>query len=380
MCEAIASCLLLAIVALLIRRAAIQQRLLSWARPSVAPPFDAPFVHILVPARDEAANIQGCVEGLLNQNYPKDRLRVTVIDDDSADATADIVLGIARRNPALDLIEAAPLAAGWTGKCQACWTGARTARDAEWLCFVDADMKPESALIATALDVAARTGASLVSLAARQTLRTFAERLMIPCALYVLAFRQDLRKLQSADTGRVTVSGQFMLVRRQPYFAVGGHEAVRQEICEDLALAARLKRAGHEVVLADGAGVISTRMYDGWGPLWLGGRRTLERMMGGAGPTLVMAMAALVLPAALVILPLADVIFGLEGDPWSWVGLPPALLALTAVVGLHLAGARHFRIPLWYALLFPLGYGLGAALAIDCLGRGRVRWKGRTYA
>lgn len=116
---------------------------------------------MIVPARDEAANIGRCIESLLAQDYPRERLGITVIDDGSRDATPAIVAAIAAQHPSVSLMNAPPLAAGWTGKCQACWLAAREV-DAPWLCFIDADMAAEPALMADALATAETRGAALL--------------------------------------------------------------------------------------------------------------------------------------------------------------------------------------------------------------------------
>lgn len=201
---------------------------------------------------------------------------------------------------------------------------------------------------------------------------TFAERLMIPCGLFFLAFAQDLGDRQSAHSDIPTVSGQFMLVRREAYFAVGGHAAVRGRVSEDLALAACLKRDGRPVLLIDGARLISTRMYDGWRSLWFGATKNLADMMGGDRAAIAAALAALLICWGLVTLPICDVVSFVHGDRWGWLALPCALLALAAATGLHVGGAAHFRIPLWYGLVFPLGYSIGAAIAVDSVRRRRT--------
>jgi chlorobactene glucosyltransferase len=375
--------LIFLIVFLLILRAIRQRDLLPPPHPAAHFDAGAPKIEIIVPTRDEAVNITPCLDGLLAQDYPAGRLKVAVIDDGSSDGTPDIVAARARQRAGLTLSRAPALAEGWTGKCQACWIAALAAEDADWLCFIDADMRAEPALIATALATAKAKDLALVSFAPRHELGTFAERLMIPCGLYILAFRQDLGKRQAADREQeVTVTGQFMLIRRDAYMAVGGHAAVRGRICEDLALAALLKRSGYSVLVFDGAKVLATRMYDGWGSLWIGISKNLEEMLGGLAPTLVTAFSGFLLSWALYAMPIIDALSWRAGNLGGAIGLPFAGMALAAALGLHIAGARHFRIPLWYGLLFPLGYTVGVPLALDSIRRratGQIRWKGRTY-
>src|SRR5438067_3640640 len=204
----------------------------------------------------------------------------------------------------------------------------------------------------------------------------------VPCGLYLLAFCQDLRSVQARGSSEVTATGQFMLVRRGCYEAIGGHAAVRGAICEDLMLARLLKRAGGHALLQDGRQFLSTRMYRGWSTLWIGIAKNLSEMLGGPLRTMVIAAVAVALAWAAWLVPLGDALGCAAGRPGACIALIPGVLGSAAAVGLHIAGAAYFGIPLWYGLLFPLGYSAGALIAIDSVRRrlsGRVSWKGRTY-
>jgi chlorobactene glucosyltransferase len=382
--ELIASSTLLLIVFFLVLRAIGQARALRALEPSRAIWDEkAPELAVIVPARNEATNIGACLTRLAAQTYPAQRLSIIVVDDNSSDGTGAIVADFAERRANISVVRSGPLAKGWTGKSQACWIGARSApAEAEWLCFVDADTRAEPRLIASALAAATQSGADLLSLAPRQLLASFAERLMIPCGLYLLSFSQNLSRLQAADSEDVSATGQFMLVRRAAYEAVGGHAAVAGAICEDLELARRLKRSGHSVLLMDGARLISARMYDGWRTLWLGFAKNLLDMFGGAAASLTMAAAAVALSWGLVLAPIADFLHCQGGSPLACAALGLAAPAALAAFGFHIAGALYLGAPLWYGFLFPLGYGLGALMVLDAVRRratGRVPWKGRVY-
>ena len=265
----------LAIVTWLILRAIKQRGLLP--RLPLASPLaneQAPHVTVIVPARDEAANIGRCLHSLLAQDYPAKRLNVVVVDDHSADETAAIVRTIAAGHSQLSLLSCPPLPPRWTGKSHACWIGARAAPpESEWLCFIDADVWGEDALISSTMCAALERKLDLLSVAPRQELQSFAERLILPCGLILLSFIQDLRREQARTGSGVTATGQFMLIRRQAYEAAGGHAAVSSAICEDLEFARRLKQSGRSVLLMGGEDLITTRMYTGWRTFGRGLRR-----------------------------------------------------------------------------------------------------------
>jgi chlorobactene glucosyltransferase len=383
--ELLFSSLWLAIIAWLIARAVKQRGCLPRLERASPPIGDAaPRVTVIVPARDEEANIGHCLESLLGQDYPQERVSVLVIDDHSVDSTAAIVRSLAKRHPRIRLIASPALPPRWTGKSHACWIGARTAAPApQWLCFVDADVTLARGALSSAVHTALTQRLDLLSLMPRQELRTFAERLILPCGLILLSFLQDLRQSQARSGNDVAATGQFMLVRRDAYEAVGGHAAVCTAICEDLAFARRLKHSGRVVLLMGGDDLLSTRMYTGWRTLWPGLAKNLVDTLGGPAATLAVALAAVILAWAAFIVPLTDLAGWWRGDNGAFSALLLALAGSGAAIGLHLAATFYFRIPFWYGLVFPLGYSVGALMAVDSVRRrlsGRVSWKGRIYS
>lgn len=378
------SALWLVLVAWLIARAVRQSNVLGRVPVSTRDPqATAPKVAVIVPARDEAANIGTCVESLSAQEYPSLRLSLIVVDDDSSDATAAIVTALAKLDDRITLLRTPPLPPCWKGKVHACCTGAAAApADAQWLCFLDADMRAAPHAIASAMAAASDRKLDLLTLAPRHELGSFAERLMLPCGLYLLGFYQNLEKIQAPGSDEVVATGQFMLLRRSAYDAVGGHAPVCNAICEDVELALLLKRRGYRVLLMDGNLLLSTRMYTGWSTLWPGFAKNLIQLLGGPVRTLIAAPVIAGLAWAAVYLPLQDLAAVLHGVSGAPLALAFATLGSAAVLGLHVGGAVHFRIPWWYGLLFPLGYSAGAVMALDSLRwriTRRVRWKGRVY-
>ena len=383
--ELLFSTLWLAITAWLISRAVRQRGLLPrLVRTSTPSGEDAPLVAVIIPARDEEANIGRCLQGVLAQDYPADRLSILVVDDHSSDATAAIVRTTAARHKQVALMASPPLPRRWVGKSHACWIGARTvAPQNEWLCFLDADVRIEPGALSSAVHAARAARLDLLSLAPRQELQSFAERLILPCGLIILSFLQDLRQVQGRSGQDVTATGQFMLARRDAYETVGGHAAVCSAICEDLELARRLKQSGGAVMLMSGEALLSTRMYTGWRTLWPGLAKNLVDTFGGRTATLSVAVAAVILAWAAFALPLFDLAAWWRGEDGALLALLLALAGSGAAIGLHVAATFYFRIPFWYGLIFPVGYTAGALLALDSVRRrvsGRVIWKGRLYS
>jgi len=381
--EVLLSWVWLAVAAGLALRALHQRNLFEAVAISPPPVSNAPHVALIIPARNEEHNIGSCLGSLFLQNYPMDRLDMLVVDDHSSDRTASIVRAHAQHQPQLRLLSSPPLPPHWVGKSHACWIGAcAVSADTEWLCFLDADVQAESALLASAIAATSADHLDVLSLSPRQRLGSLAERLVIPCGLYILAFCQDLRKLQSHQSDQVTATGQFMLIRRSVYEAVGGHCAIRSAICEDVALARLIKRAGGRVALRDGRELVVSRMYTGWRTLWQGLAKNLVDMLGGPVATIATAVAATALAWTALLIPLADGLSCERGAAAGCLALVPASEGSAVIFGLHVAGASYFGVPLWYGFLFPVGYTAGALISVDSVRRrlsGRMSWKGRTY-
>lgn len=370
------------LVALLIARAVKQfqsYRAIETAAPPAA--ADAPQVSVVVPARNEARNIERCLTRLAAQDYPADRFEVIVVNDHSTDGTGEIVAELARRDGRIRLVEGSELPPGWTGKCNACWQGAQAARH-PWLCFVDADTAAEPALLSAAMHAAVADRLDLLSLEPLQELGTFWERLIIPSGMLLVAFTQDIGRVNDPASPEATANGQFLLFRREAYEAIGGHRAARQAICEDRALAQAVKRSGRRLALLGAERFIRTRMYRSLGELWEGFSKNVTEMLGGTGATLAAAAAGLFLASAAVGLP-AWIAVDASAGPLGWAALGCAAAGTLALAGTHIGTAHHLKIPWWYGCLFPLGYVAGALLAVDAVlrrARGSVAWKGRAYA
>src|SRR5437764_9783884 len=162
--------------------------------PPKATPAYLPAVAVIVPARNEIANIGICLAGLTAQRGLNGGLSIIVVDDGSQDGTGQVVVRSARDDPRVELINPGELPAGWMGKPHACWQGALQS-NAEWLCFIDADVRATPDLIAAALEAALQQRIDMLSLNPLQELGTFWERLIIPAGLVLIGCAQDLRPL-----------------------------------------------------------------------------------------------------------------------------------------------------------------------------------------
>ncbi len=350
-------------------------------KPAVENSEGASLVSVLVPARDEEARIGACLEALARQDYRA--LEVLVLDDCSSDRTAEVARSFEGRVRGLRVVAGEPLAPGWVGKPHACARLAREARG-EWLLFTDADVELAPSGVARGLALARATRADLLTALPAQRTGSFAEALAIPLLYFVVAGFLPMFAIPFVRWPRLAAaSGQFMLFRREAYERAGGHEAVRGEIVEDVALAVAVRRAGLRLVIANGRELAGCRMYTSWFEVVEGFSKNAFAGLGNSVANLVLliliALALFVAPPVALAASLAvSLTAGAPAAVWAPFALETAL-ALAA----RLALAAAFRHPAWTAPLHPLA--VLAALAVAArsfwLTRfgGGVRWRGRRY-
>ena len=232
---------------------------------------------MVVPARDEEGRVGGCVGALLAQDAAV--VEVVVVDDGSGDGTAAEAGRAGAR-----VVAVPPPPPGVAGKAAACAHGARVATAGRWLAFVDADVVLAPEAVSRLLAGCLATGAAAASPLARQATRTWWEELLLPDLGLAVAERLDLDAVADPGHPAAFLSGQCLLVRRDAYDAVGGFAAVAGSLVEDVALAGRLKAAGHRLDVRLAPDLAAVRMYGRFGDLWEGLAKNLAEVWGtGAG-------------------------------------------------------------------------------------------------
>jgi hypothetical protein len=330
---------------------------------------------VLVPARDEAANVERCVRAALACEPRADE--VLVYDDASSDGTAEIVARLAAEDGRVRLLRGGPLPEGWVGKPHACHHLAAAAAG-DVLVHVDADVALAPEGIGRLASLLHDRGAAVVTAAPRQETGTFAERLVVPLLhLTYLAWLPLPLVWRSRDPRFLVANGQLLAVRRGALEAAGGWAAVRAEVVDDMALCRRVKASGGRVVFADGHRTARCRMYRGAAEVRDGFSKNLYEGVGGR-PSALAAVVAL--HAAVHLLPYALLAAALLGAPHL---LPPALAAVGALAAVRAALAARFRQAPEGVVLHPLAVVALLAITLNSLrwsARGAIRWRGRTYA
>jgi glycosyltransferase involved in cell wall biosynthesis len=326
----------------------------------------APVVSVVIPARNEEASLGTCLQSLIAQTGVD--FEIIVVDDNSTDRTREIAASF----PKVKVIEAAPLPSGWTGKNNAVATGARQARG-QWLLFTDADTVHELGSLARALSEAQQNEVELLSYSPEQIAVTFWELATLPVVFAELARQYPPSKVSDPSSPVAAANGQYILVRRDTYNAIGGHAAVAGDILEDVALARAVKSSGHKIRFRYAADAVRTRMYRNFAQLSEGWTKNLALLFPHPGWLALKSLLWWAFPWTVVCLKLAGVL----ADPeWYKVIVGAFLLLILRI--------RRANFPLKMNILGVLfGMPMFAYLLVRSKrahASGSVPWKGRTYS
>lgn len=341
-------------------------------------PDDYPLVSILVPARNEERDIVACVESLQRQDYPA--YEVLVLDDGSTDRTGELVAAIAAKDPRVKLLRGKPLPPGWAGKPHACHQLAAAARGS-WLLFTDADTVHAPDMLTSAVTYALAHNLSLVSGFPFQKTSSFSQRVVIPAMWSIVITCMPLWWVQGARRPKAgLVIGQFIFARAADYHEVGGHEAVKGRIIEDVWLGITFARCGKRLATVDLGDVVTTRMYEGVGDLWEGFSKWTYSLTAFMSWLFVLVVVGAV---ALFIGPF--VLMASHVSPWlpgyGWFAIILVQVALILVMRVLID--RRFSYPRRYFVSYPAGVFFlllsGLWGSARYLTRRGVSWKDRTY-
>lgn len=360
---------------------------------------------VIVPARNEEACLALCLESLLGQEGID--FEVIVLDDASTDRTAEIARTFVKRvsmspgedawgptnngaagvlaRPHVIVISAPPLPENWTGKNNAMSAGARIAKG-KWLLFTDADTVHKSGSLARAVAEAEEQGAALLSYSPEQEVRTFWEKAVMPVIFAELAATYPPKKVNDPGSPIAAANGQYLMISREAYDAVGGHTKIAGDLLEDVAIARLVKSSGRKIFFRYGGHAVRTRMYRSWAQMKEGWTKNLALLFHPASSVACLRLAE----AGFIAVTLAQSAFlllirtvGFRGFATMPLGacLMPALLA-TFAWSIVLIRLRKAHFPVSSNLLSIFGLPVFAHLLLQSakLQRlGDIDWRGRQY-
>jgi chlorobactene glucosyltransferase len=353
-------------------------RALRKPRPDSPLPESAPLISVMVPARDEEANIETCLKSLQAQDYPN--FEILVMDDRSSDNTAAIVRRLAAEDSRIHLFQSELLPEGWAGKPFACYQLAQKAKGS-WYLFVDADTIHAPHMLRSVLALAVESDRlGMLSGFPRQLAGSLPQKIAIPVLYFVIMAWLPIWWLHRSKKLRPSLAiGQFLLFPRDGYWKIGGHKAVKSRIIEDVWLGVEINRSGSRHIAVDLSPVVSCNMYRDVGTMWDGFIRWMYSVA-----SLSRVFLALLLVAAYFFL--------LAPFYWLWRELFVMPTGWGAIIGfqvLMIFGMRwlvdsRFREPVVSSFLHPLGFSFLILTALyagsrQMVGAG-VRWKNRLYS
>jgi len=345
-------------------------------------PSSAPKVTAIIPAKDEERTLAACLSSVCAQDYPD--LEIIVVDDRSTDQTGAIAHDYAAKDARITVLEIESLPVGWTGKTNALHQAVELA-SGEWYWFLDSDTQHAPENLSIVMEYARTQKAVMASLLPEMRCESFWENVVQPLAGIVLMQSYPLFRVNNDRSSLAFANGQYILIKRSAYDAIGGHRSVRDQFVEDIRLAERLKQEGYPIRVAVARGIGSTRMYSSLDQLIRGWSRILYDALGRSpirllgrllDPLIFSQTGHLALLAALVLLiqgnhgPFALTLLGMS--------LVHHLLSYSVLTRVYHQSVPKSRYVAWFPVA-NLVMDLILLRAIRMCLTGQVTWRGTCY-
>ena len=324
-----------------------------------------PAVSVVIPARNEEACLGSCLQSLATQTGLT--FEIILVDDHSTDRTREIASAF----PQVRVIDAPPLPPGWTGKNNAVAAGACTAH-APWLLFTDADTVHLPGSLQRSLAEAERRGASLLSYSPEQIVKTFWEKAIMPVIFAELAASYRPSQVSNPKSPAAAANGQYILITREAYNAVGGHAAIAANLLEDVVLARAVKRSGRKIFFRYGPDAVRARMYRNFSQLREGWTKNLALLFPNPGRLALKTLLLWLIWASLWMV----AVFANIGRAW-WNVADVAVFVLLAV-RLRRSNFKWDRTVLGAIFGMPM-FAYLLLRSRRAHAQGNVSWKGRSY-
>jgi chlorobactene glucosyltransferase len=339
-------------------------------------PQELPFISVLVPARNEQRNIEACVSSLLAQSYPN--FEVIVLDDQSTDGTRPLLTRLSSRDRRLRVLDGLDLPDDWLGKHWACHQLYQAAKG-ELLLFTDADTTHAPTMLGDSVSALMAENADLVTAFPSEETGTFGEQLVVPVISFAIFSFLPIYLVKHLRWPALSVTiGQFMLFRRSAYEAIGGFEAVRTHLVDDVSLGRNIISHDFQWRLLDGTRHVTCRMY-----------QSFNEVVDGFSKSIFAFFDYRILPF-LLILALVGMAF-IEPPlvlAFHWLDMPvrtfPPDLATIAVLEsllIWLVAYLRFRFPPILVLFYPISLALFLLISLRSMVltlTGNATWKDRS--
>ncbi len=342
----------------------------QWDRPG--PPVR---VSVIVPARNEAGQVEKCLQSLLRLDHPD--YEIVAVNDRSTDGTGEILERIAtqpRLHPRVKVVHVAELPSGWLGKPHAMWLAAQQATG-DWFLFTDADVVFRPDALRRAMAYTQESGADHVALSPHHHVDRWDEKVMLAGFQMLFVFGHRPWKVADSAAGDFIGFGPFNLVRRSAYEKIGTFRALRMEVIEDMKMGKLVKQQGCASRYALGPGLLVWHWGSGaWGVV----RNLTKNFFASMKYRWGKALGACLLLLFLNLMPLVGVLLA---PRWAKLGYA---LALTCIGMLHLGMAKRTPVPAWTFFFYPLSTLLIVLTMLRSMAhtlryRGVV-WRGTRYS
>ena len=336
------------------------------------PVAEQPLISVLVPMRNEARNVKNCVHMLKNLTY--EHLEILIYEDQSTDQTFSLLQEAIGQDTRFQIIPGVPLQKGWVGKVHACHQLRQYAKG-DYLCFVDADVTLHPDVLSHSLEQAVHKKAALLTGFPKFSYSNWLDQLVIPMMHFIVYVHlpialANLTKIPATSAA----NGTFMFFKTASYDQIGGHQAVKQSLVEDIQMARTMKKNGFRVLLLNVTDHVSCKMYETNKETWEG---FSKNMFVGIGQSIPLAIGITAFYTFFYVMPLFYLVYGIV----VWEPLFMLPYALTVI---HRAICdQTSKTPLYYSLFVPLSSLLLLAIlwrSVYLSGNGKVyTWKGRSY-
>jgi len=342
---------------------------------------ELPLISVLVPARNEEANIANCLESLIKQDYAN--YEIIIIDDNSIDKTYEIAMDYAKKYPNIKVIKCPEKPEGWLGKSYALHFGVKEA-SGDYFAFIDADVTLSSQILSKAFWFLNEKKADMISLLPTLINKTFWEHVVQPVMGYMIVLSYPHYLVNNPKSSRVVANGQFLLFKREAYFKIGGHEAIKSQLVEDVELARLIKKNNLRYFIVLALDDMKTHMYHSLRDIWRGWGKSIYPYIKSNPIKLWLGLLALFIIFFVPFITIFTITFKcfIMNDlnkELFWLNLA----SITTITGNVIFARRSMNQKTIYALLFPIGFAVLFALfakrTIDYAKKAGVVWKDRIY-